>query len=63
MDPAIRPLWRDTDDFKHKFAGIAVTVRYLPTNRRVGKMTARGVPQVGRRLVQQAVSGAFHSST
>ncbi|MCW5979879.1 MAG: RraA family protein [Bryobacteraceae bacterium] len=39
MDPAIRPLWRDTDEMRHKFAGIAVTVRYLPTNRRVGKMT------------------------
>ncbi len=38
MDPAIRPLWRDTEDFKHRFAGIAVTVRYLPTNRRADKM-------------------------
>ena len=38
MDPAIRPLWRDTDQFSHRFAGVAVTVRYLPTNRRPAKM-------------------------
>lgn len=39
MDPAIHALWRDTDEFKHRFTGIAVTVRYVPTNRRAGKMT------------------------
>ncbi len=38
MDPAIRPLWRDVDDMSHIFAGIAVTVRYVPANRRPGKM-------------------------
>jgi regulator of RNase E activity RraA len=39
-DAEIRPLWRDTDEFTHRFAGIAVTVRYVPTNRAVPKMTA-----------------------
>ncbi len=29
----IRPLWRDTERFTHRFAGIAVTARYVPTNR------------------------------
>lgn len=33
MDPAIRPLWRDTEHFTHQFVGVAVTVRYVPTNR------------------------------
>ncbi|MBI3684418.1 MAG: RraA family protein [Acidobacteria bacterium] len=33
MNPAIRPLWRDTEKFDHQFTGIAVTVRYVPTNR------------------------------
>jgi regulator of RNase E activity RraA len=33
MDPEIRPLWRDTQRFTHRFAGIAVTARYLPTQR------------------------------
>jgi regulator of RNase E activity RraA len=39
MDPAIRPLWRDTENFEHRFIGIAVTARYVPTNRRADRMT------------------------
>jgi 4-hydroxy-4-methyl-2-oxoglutarate aldolase len=31
MDPAIHPLWRDTEHFSHRFAGVAVTARYVPT--------------------------------
>jgi 4-hydroxy-4-methyl-2-oxoglutarate aldolase len=33
MDPEIHPLWRDTKTYKHRFVGIAVTVRYVPTQR------------------------------
>lgn len=33
MDPEIAPLWRDVNDMSHAFSGIAVTVRYGPTNR------------------------------
>lgn len=33
MDPAITALWRNVDDFSHQFVGIALTVRYVPTNR------------------------------
>lgn len=33
MDPAIHPLWRDTKNFTHRFVGIAVTARYVPTQR------------------------------
>lgn len=33
VNPEIRPLWRDTDNFSHVIQGIAVTVRYVPTNR------------------------------
>ena len=29
----IRPLWRDTQRFTHRFVGVAVTARYVPTNR------------------------------
>jgi 4-hydroxy-4-methyl-2-oxoglutarate aldolase len=29
----IGPLWRDTEHFTHRVVGIAVTVRYVPTNR------------------------------
>lgn len=33
MDPEIRPLWRDTEHFRHRFVGIAVTARYVPTQK------------------------------
>lgn len=31
MNLEIRPLWRDTETCRHRFIGIAVTVRYVPT--------------------------------
>ncbi|MCL4179004.1 MAG: RraA family protein [Verrucomicrobia bacterium] len=31
MNPEIHPLWRDPVDFAHRFIGIAVTARYVPT--------------------------------
>ena len=31
MDAAIRPLWRDTEHYRHRFVGVAVTARYVPT--------------------------------
>ena len=37
MHNDIRPLWRDTDQFKHRIVGFAVTVRYVPTDVRVGQ--------------------------
>ncbi len=33
MDAGIHALWRDTAAFAHRFAGIAVTARYVPTQR------------------------------
>ena len=33
MDWEIRPLWRDVDTLKHRFYGIAHTVRFVPTSR------------------------------
>src|SRR5688572_22345285 len=33
MDPEVHPLWKDTKSFTHRFIGIAVTVRYVPTQR------------------------------
>jgi len=33
MDAAIHPLWRDTERFTHRIIGVAVTARYVPTNR------------------------------
>src|SRR5512143_2723404 len=31
MDPDIHPLWRDTVGYSHRFIGVAVTARYVPT--------------------------------
>ncbi len=33
MSPEIHAAWKDTKHFTHRFIGIAVTVRYVPTNR------------------------------
>jgi regulator of RNase E activity RraA len=35
MDQRIQSLWKDIDSFKHVICGIAVTARYVPTNRKV----------------------------
>lgn len=36
----INPLWKDAKDYKHRFIGIAVTARYVPTQKpAAGKMT------------------------
>ena len=37
MDNNIRPLWRDAENFTHRFTGFAVTIRYVPTDVRVGR--------------------------
>src|SRR5512134_2155427 len=39
MDPEIRPVWKDAKTYRHRFIGIAVTARYVPTN----------LPAAGRR--------------
>jgi regulator of RNase E activity RraA len=38
VNPEVHALWKDTDTFTHRVAGIAVTARYVPTNRREPKM-------------------------
>lgn len=43
MDPEIRPLWKDHQAFSHRFVGIAVTARYVPTQR----------PPAGKRPVEE----------
>jgi 4-hydroxy-4-methyl-2-oxoglutarate aldolase len=34
----IRALWRDTENFTHRIVGVAVTARYVPTNKREFRM-------------------------
>jgi regulator of RNase E activity RraA len=33
LSPEVSALWKDIDSFSHMFCGIALTVRYVPTNR------------------------------
>lgn len=33
MDPKISPVWKDIQNFKHQFVGIAFTVRYVPSQK------------------------------
>lgn len=33
VDPAIHPLWKDAETYKHRIIGIAVTARYVPTQK------------------------------
>ena len=37
MNKSIRPLWRDAENFSHRFVGFAITVRHVPTDVRVGQ--------------------------
>ena len=37
MNNEIRPLWRDEEDFTHRFVGFAITVRYVPSDVRAGQ--------------------------
>jgi 4-hydroxy-4-methyl-2-oxoglutarate aldolase len=33
MDPEVHPAWKDAKAYRHRFIGIAVTARYVPTQR------------------------------
>lgn len=45
VNPEIHALWKDTERFTHRIAGIAVTARYVPTNRREARMDDRTIGQ------------------
>lgn len=42
MDPEVRPVWKDSQTYRHRFIGIAVTARYVPTQRpQAGKLPTK----------------------
>jgi regulator of RNase E activity RraA len=45
MDNDIRPLWRDPENFSHCFVGFALTIRYLPTDTRVGQGSHKSIEE------------------
>lgn len=54
VHPDIRALWRDTDNFSHRIFGIAVTARYLPTNKRVAKLVPEEIGRWYRDITGEA---------
>jgi 4-hydroxy-4-methyl-2-oxoglutarate aldolase len=54
VDPEIRALWKDTDDFTHRVVGIAVTARYVPTNKREPRMDEKTIGRWYSTLTSEA---------
>jgi regulator of RNase E activity RraA len=76
MDPDIRPLWKDTKDYAHRFVGIAVTARYVPTqsppagerapdefDRWVGEWYGRRSPEPFQTLLRKGSALVIDDST
>ena len=57
MDPEIKALWRDTENFTHRIIGIAVTARYVPTNKREPRIDR----QTEARWYKEITTEAFQS--
>lgn len=54
VNEAIRPLWKDTETFAHRVVGIAVTARYVPTNKREPQMDPKTISQWYRDYTSEA---------
>jgi regulator of RNase E activity RraA len=60
VNPEIRALWRDTENFTHRIIGIAVTCRYVPTNKREPRMDPADISRWYRELTSEAFLGVIH---
>ncbi|MCS6951778.1 MAG: hypothetical protein RMK57_01745 [Bryobacterales bacterium] len=54
VDPEIKALWRDTENFTHRIIGIAVTARYVPTNKREPRMDPATISRWYRDITSEA---------
>jgi regulator of RNase E activity RraA len=54
VDPEIHALWKDTEKFTHRVVGIAVTARYVPTNKREPKMDDKTIGRWYSTLTSEA---------
>jgi 4-hydroxy-4-methyl-2-oxoglutarate aldolase len=54
VDPEIHALWKDTDKFTHRIVGIAVTARYVPSNKREPKMDDKAIDRWYSTLTSEA---------
>jgi regulator of RNase E activity RraA len=60
VSPEIKALWRDTENFTHRICGIAVTARYVPTNKREPKMTNETISKWYKELTSEAFVDVLH---
>ncbi len=59
MDPRIRALWRDTENFTHRIIGIAVTARYVPTNKREARMDPEAIAKWYKEITSEAFTSVL----
>jgi 4-hydroxy-4-methyl-2-oxoglutarate aldolase len=59
VDPEIHALWKDTDNFSHRVTGIAVTARYVPTNKREARMDDKTIGRWYNTLTSEAFMEAL----
>lgn len=63
VNPEIHALWKDTENFTHRVAGIAVTARYVPTNRREARMDQKTINQWYSTITSEAFMKAITPGT
>lgn len=54
VNPEIKALWKDTENYSHRILGIAVTARYVPTNRREAEMKPETIDRWYGELTSEA---------
>ncbi len=54
VNPEIHALWKDTENFTHHMVGIAVTARYVPTNKREPRMDQETIDRWYSHLTSEA---------
>lgn len=60
VDPEVHALWKDTEKFTHRTVGIAVTARYVPTNRREPKMDDKTIGRWYGTITSEAFMKVLH---
>ena len=60
VDPEVHALWKDTEKFTHRTVGIAVTARYVPTNRREPQMDQKTISRWYSTVTSEAFMKVLH---
>jgi regulator of RNase E activity RraA len=55
----IKALWRDTENFTHRIIGIAVTARYVPTNKREARIDRQTEDRWYKEITTEAFQGVL----